>query len=980
MKVSIFLCFVLFLAYNLVYSQQSFIPHNITYGSYTGQITLADIDEDNDLDLLAAYSKDNLIAWYMNNGNGIFDNMNIIDDSAEDKTGTLFATDLDNDGHIDVIYGGLGTLGWYKNLGNGIFSPPQIISINVSYVSGIFAIDLDGDSLTDILSATWSDNKIAWYKNFGNGNFGNQQIISTNTSGATNVWANYLDNDDLIDVVSSSYYDDKIAWYKNLGGGSFGPQQILTDTAEGASFVMTADLDNDNLADIITSHSGGTNNKVTWHKNLGGGIFSPEIIINNSLEIPRYFFPADFNNDNELDLVLTSWNQDSLVWKENLGGGNFGPNQLISETLDGANGVYAGDLNGDGSMDIVGGGTNSSTIEVYINHGMGLFNLTQTISNATADVFRVYADDLDNDGLIDILSASSADNKIAWYKNQGNKQFSLQKVISTNRFDARDLVAADLDNDGLKDVISAAKDDTLAWHKNMGNGTFGIPQKIPNALKSNIVLAKDLDNDGLIDIVVALSDTVRWTRNLGNGNFGPLNFLLFLQGLNDFDIEDLNSDGYQDIVYGSGSTLMTSLNDGTGGFLPFQYINTINGAISLCLNDMNDDGSFDIVYSGTIGSTKVVKWYPNDGLGNFTTSYLLTDLPYYCYTIDATDIDNDNDLDVVMATGGGNTSTGVVYWIENLGTGNFAQLQPIDSLAGSMRCIFPKDLDNDNDNDLIIALQGNDQIKWLENPLNNLMETITICAEDSAHVFGNWVSQPGDYADTLTNSQGGDSINIVRVENYQTYFPTDTVEICQGETYNFHGQLLDTAGLYQATFQSIHGCDSIEELPLVLIPAPEVSVSSFVPDSVSIDTGFIDMPGATPTGGYYMGTGVTTYGFNSTFAGLGEHWITYTYTDTITGCTGMDSTLIKVYDPIGINEIEAQNIKLYPNPGTGDFVLTGTALESVRISSLDGELVKQLTITNPIEVRFSLKGQAKGTYLLHILNDGVEIKRILVLI
>jgi hypothetical protein len=35
----------------------------------------------------------------------------------------------------------------------------------------VYAIDLDGDGDNDVLSASFSDDKIAWYINDGNGNF-----------------------------------------------------------------------------------------------------------------------------------------------------------------------------------------------------------------------------------------------------------------------------------------------------------------------------------------------------------------------------------------------------------------------------------------------------------------------------------------------------------------------------------------------------------------------------------------------------------------------------------------------------------------------------------------------------------------------------------------------------------------------------------------------------------------------------------------
>ena len=980
MKTNSILLIILFIICSEAISQQHFIPHDVTYGSHTGQISLADIDGDSDLDMVAFYNNDKLLAWYNNDGTGYFDSLIVISKRDSNLYGG-YPADLDNDGNIDIVIGGYNDVIWYKNLGAGIFGPEQTITNNVDIVTSVFASDLDNDSLIDVISASYGDSILAWYKNLGNGNFGPQQIISTNVTWSYTIFANDIDVDGNSDILYSSYDANKVAWHKNLSAGVFGSEQIITNNAVGAYGLMTADLDNNNLPDIITSHAGGTNNKITWHKNLGGGNFSPETIINNTLEIPRYFYPADFDMDGDLDIVLTSWNEDSLVWKENLGGGNFGPNQLISATLDGPNSVYAGDLNGDGSMDIVAGGTESSSIEVYINHGTGLFDLNQTISNATADVMCVYADDLDNDGQIDILSASHTDNKIAWYKNLGNKEFSLQKVISSTRTEARSVVAADLDNDGFKDVISAAYGDTLAWHKNLENGNFSEPQKIPDASNTKIVKIGDIDNDGLLDIVFFKNqiNNIYMVKNLGNGSFGPMQFLYHLVGTLTLDIDDVNNDSYPDIVFGSGSTVSVGMNDGTGGFLAVQNLNIANGAVSLCLEDMDNDGFTDIVYTGNIGSLRVVKWYPNDGLGNFTNSILVSELPYYSYTICTTDIDNDNDPDIVTATGGGNTSNGVVYWFENLGAGSFAPAQSIDSLGGDMVCIFPSDLDNDGDHDLTIALQGLSMVKWLENPLNNLVDTIIICANDSAIIFGNWVSQPGDYTDTLTNALGGDSINIIRLENYQSYFPVDTVEICQGESYEFHGQVLDTAGAYSATLQSVHGCDSIVELPLVVIPAPAVSISPFTPDSVSIDTSLIALPLAIPAGGIYSGTGVTAPVFDPALAGLGEFWISYTFTDTITGCSGQDSTLIKVYNPIGIEELENPEVKLYPNPGTGNFVLTGTNLQSVHVRTFTGKLVKKARIKNRSEVHFNLLGQAKGIYFVHIINDDEQLRRLLIL-
>jgi len=50
------------------------------------------------------------------------------------------------------------------------FGPPQVITSNADYATGLYAADLDADGDVDVLSASWLDDKIAWYENLGNGN------------------------------------------------------------------------------------------------------------------------------------------------------------------------------------------------------------------------------------------------------------------------------------------------------------------------------------------------------------------------------------------------------------------------------------------------------------------------------------------------------------------------------------------------------------------------------------------------------------------------------------------------------------------------------------------------------------------------------------------------------------------------------------------------------------------------------------------
>jgi hypothetical protein len=139
-------------------------------GSYSNVIFVADIDGDNDMDVLSASPGDNEVAWYENlDGDGNFGSKNVITVTLE-KAWTVHAADLDNDGDTDVISTLLEDFGgevvWFENLdGNGSFSDKKVISTAVQSPRSVYAADIDNDGAMDVLSASQNDDKIAWYRN-----------------------------------------------------------------------------------------------------------------------------------------------------------------------------------------------------------------------------------------------------------------------------------------------------------------------------------------------------------------------------------------------------------------------------------------------------------------------------------------------------------------------------------------------------------------------------------------------------------------------------------------------------------------------------------------------------------------------------------------------------------------------------------------------------------------------------------------------
>lgn len=91
-----------------------------------------------------------------------------------------------------------------------------------------------------------------------------------------------------------------------------------------------------------------------------------------------------------------------------------------------------------------------------------------------------------------------------------------------------------------------------------------------------------------------------------------------------------------------------------------------------------------------------------------------------------------------------------------------------------------------------------------------------ICPNDEYPFYDQTCSEPGDYFHHTTTAQGCEKIITLHLHHYPSYenAHTTSVTLCPGEYYPFHGHNYDTRGLYPATLQTIHGCDSIVWLDL----------------------------------------------------------------------------------------------------------------------------------------------------------------------
>jgi gliding motility-associated-like protein len=93
-------------------------------------------------------------------------------------------------------------------------------------------------------------------------------------------------------------------------------------------------------------------------------------------------------------------------------------------------------------------------------------------------------------------------------------------------------------------------------------------------------------------------------------------------------------------------------------------------------------------------------------------------------------------------------------------------------------------------------------------------QVLQICEGDSINWKNQFISQSGIYRDTLISSFGCDSIDILDLSVLEIKQEMIVIDICEGDFYDFNGEILETSGFYSDTLSTGIGCDSIIQLNL----------------------------------------------------------------------------------------------------------------------------------------------------------------------
>jgi len=345
--------------------------------------------------------------------------------------GVVTSADLDNDGDLDIIAAtNEGIIQWYRNDGTGDFGYATQFDIE-QHFNSVVAYDIDGDGDTDIVAlnddpADTGSGVFVYSNNFigsGTVSFIETSFEGTNglgEQGATNLAIGDIDGNGLVDLVVSFSDSDNssvVAFEQNT---VWNWTKTVVDTFETLYAVDLADIDGDTHLDIVVAEFNGLD-QLRWYKNDGSP--TPAFTRTNiaAQNVIYDLKTGDVDGDGDADIVTIDWNTDSVIWFENSSGATPTFTARVVETgvADLLSDVHLEDIDGDGDQDILVADRNASDVIIYDNDGNQRFD-KRTLDSNVSGVESVATADIDGDGNLDILAAATAGNSVHVYFNHGN--------------------------------------------------------------------------------------------------------------------------------------------------------------------------------------------------------------------------------------------------------------------------------------------------------------------------------------------------------------------------------------------------------------------------------------------------------------------------------------------------------------------------------------------------------------------------------
>jgi len=438
---------------------------------------------------------------------------------------------------------------------------------------------------------------------------------------------------------------------------------------------------------------------------------------------------------------------------------------------------------------------------------------------------------------------------------------------------------------------------------------------------------------------------------------------------------DVDGDNDQDVLItggatGSGQTTKLYLNNGAGNFTEVTgtpFVAVEDGSIAF--SDVDGDNDPDVLITGSNNSIsdRIAKLYINDGQGNFSE---VTGTPFegvWESSVAFSDVDGDNDQDVLIV-GQNSSDDRISKLYVNDGLGNFSELQGTPFVGVSLSSIAFSDVNGDNNSDVLITgATGMD---------NSVTPTARLYLNDGMGNFSELMGTPFEtvsIGSVAFSDVDGDNDSDVIITGADSTFLESFIKLYLndglGNFTEMAGTPFDAVILSSIAFSDVDGDND-----------PDVLITGLM--------NFTDRISKLYTND---GLGNFTEVTGTPFEGVTNGSMAFSDVDgdndpdvLITGFDISDEPIAKLY----LNDILSSTDKirsefnfaltLYPNPVTSsqlkvDLNSIENGFLSVKIYGLNGQLLseqKKLIRVGQQTISVDISGLSAGSYLIHLENGG----------